>query len=376
MCKGQLNIGKKPQVVQRQSACPKSMTVQEVREQIPAHYFKQNTAKSMYYLTRDIVQSIVTAAAMYYFVLPMAQSTGSQLVVAGAWAVFQFVQGLNWTALWVLAHECGHRGFSPSNAVNDTVGMLLHSALLVPYHSWRFSHSTHHKNTNHIFQDTVFVPRKRRTSAAAEAIEESPLSSLINIAFMLLLGWPMYLFFNMSGQKYNRRVNHFDPTSPLFAAGDRHFVVQSDIGIGAVVTAIVYSVWQFGAANVMCWYFIPYLWVNFWLVFITYLQHTDYRLPHYNADEWTFVRGALSTVDRDFGPVLNWWLHHINDSHVVHHLFSNMPFYNAIEVTRKHIKPILGEYYVCDDRPLAVSLWDSFRNCKAIVPSEGVAYYK
>jgi hypothetical protein len=27
-------------------------------------------------------------------------------------------------------------------------------------------------------------------------------------------------------------------------------------------------------------YFVPYLWVNHWLVFITYLQHTDPKLPH------------------------------------------------------------------------------------------------
>merc|ERR1719223_2592102 len=147
--------------------------ISSVRAKIPAKYFERNTATSMYYLTRDIVQSILTAGAMYYYALPAAQATGSSLVLAVTWAVFWFVQGLNWTALWVLAHECGHRGFSANNTVNDTVGMLLHSALLVPYHSWRFSHSTHHKNTHHIFQDMVFVPRKRRTAAAAEAIEES-----------------------------------------------------------------------------------------------------------------------------------------------------------------------------------------------------------
>jgi omega-6 fatty acid desaturase (delta-12 desaturase) len=128
--------------------------------------------------------------------------------------------------------------------------------------------------------------------------------------------------------------------------------------------------------NVFLWYGAPYLWVNAWLVFITYLQHSDIRVPHYTPEHWNFVRGALSTVDRDFGPMINWWLHHIHDSHVVHHLFSTMPFYNAIQVTRKHIKPIVGPYYLEDSRPLHVMLWESWRGCRYIVPSEGVAYFK
>lgn len=33
--------------------------------------------------------------------------------------------------------------------------MVLHSLLLVPYHSWRFSHSRHHKATGHMTKDQV-----------------------------------------------------------------------------------------------------------------------------------------------------------------------------------------------------------------------------
>lgn len=38
------------------------------------------------------------------------------------------------TGLWVVAHECGHRAFSDSELICDVVGLILHSALLVPYH--------------------------------------------------------------------------------------------------------------------------------------------------------------------------------------------------------------------------------------------------
>lgn len=45
----------------------------------------------------------------------------------------------------------------------------------------------------------------------------------------------------------------------------------------------------------------PLMVVNFYLVLITLLQHTHPALPHYDEAEWDWLRGALSTVDRDYG---------------------------------------------------------------------------
>ena len=46
------------------------------------------------------------------------------------------LQGAVCTGLWVIAHECGHQAFSKYQTVNDAVGIVLHSSLLVPYFSW------------------------------------------------------------------------------------------------------------------------------------------------------------------------------------------------------------------------------------------------
>lgn len=81
--------------------------------------------------------------------------------------------------------------------------------------------------------------------------------------------------------------------------------------------------------------------VNHWLVLITFLQHTDPLLPHYRPSEFTFVRGALSTIDRsllgDLGPVAGWigatLTHGISETHVLHHLCSKIPHYNAWEAS-------------------------------------------
>ena len=57
---------------------------------------------------------------------------------------------------------------------------------------------------------------------------------------------------------------------------------------------------------------------------ITLLQHTHKSLPHYNDEEWDWLRGALCTVDRSYGRFLNVMHHHIADTHVAHHLFSQV----------------------------------------------------
>lgn len=75
-------------------------------------------------------------------------------------------------------------------------------------------------------------------------------------------------------------------------------------------------------------YGVPLCITNTWLVMITLLQHTHPALPHYADKDWEWLRGALSTVDRSYGP-LDYVFHHIADTHVAHHLFSTMPHYHA-----------------------------------------------
>ena len=369
---------------------PSNITMRQIHDQIPAMYFERTMWKGFLYVARDAAQAAVTMGAMLVYGEPILetarQTIGAsidnsalswllqKLVTLVAWNLYFFVQGLNWTGLWVMAHECGHQAFSNYRSVNDAVGLVLHSFLLVPYHSWRISHGNHHKNTNHLTKDTVFVPEKSDT--LREAIKESPIVSLFWMIVTFTIGWPGYLMWNATGQTYDKPANHFNPSSPLFRHDEGNDVIVSDLGIAAMLSALGGLVYTFGIANVACYYVFPYMWVNFWLVFITYLQHTDIRLPHYAHEDWNFVRGALATVDRDFGFALNWWLHHINDSHVVHHIFSQMPFYNAIQVTRKHIKGILGENYLSSRRSLWSSLWESWVECRYVIPSDGVAIYR
>ena len=61
-----------------------------------------------------------------------------------------------------------------------------------------------------------------------------------------------------------------------------------------------------------------------WLDVVTYLHHhgpsdKDEEVPWYRGEEWNYMRGGLSTIDRDYG-IFN-KIHHDIGTHVVHHLF-------------------------------------------------------
>jgi omega-6 fatty acid desaturase (delta-12 desaturase) len=318
------------------------------------------------------------------------------------WSAYWLAQGCVLTGLWVIGHECGHRGFADSDLVNDAVGLVVHSCLLVPYFSWQFSHKRHHSNTGSVEHDEVFVPRLATSDEkAARAAKLSSgahshddhndtiLDAARRIGMMVVmftLGWPAYLFANVTGnQSYDpkRWVNHFVPTSPIFTTGtpadktNQQLILLSDVALLAVCAGLYKLVQLTSLSYIVYVYFIPYLVVNFWLVLITYLQHTDTNLPHYTDGEWDWLRGALATVDRDYG-VLNLVFHHITDTHVVHHLFSAMPHYHAEEATAA-VRALLGPYYRMDRTPVAKALWASFRDCTVLhedESSKGVHWFE
>lgn len=77
---------------------------------------------------------------------------------------------------------------------------------------------------------------------------------------------------------------------------------------------------------------------------ITYLHHTHPDLPKFDPSDWTFIDGAVATIDRDFGLIGTHFFHRISSDHVTHHLFSKIPHYYARDATDA-IVPLLGDRY-------------------------------
>ncbi|KAH9845592.1 delta-12 desaturase [Teratosphaeria destructans] len=262
-------------------------TIKDIRDAIPKHCYERSAATGLYYVARDIVS---LAGTFYLFnTVCTPEYVPSTVARAVLWGVYTFIQGLFGTGLWVLAHECGHQSFSSSKTLNDTVGWLCHSALLVPYFSWKISHGKHHKATGNMERDMVFLPRTREEHASRmgyvlhemhELLEETPIYTMTMLIGQQVVGWPYYLFANVTGHNNHSKqpegkghgkkngdfsVNHFLPSSPLYERKDEKLILLSDLGL-AITASILFLIGKsYGLQNLLVWYGIPYLWVNHWL---------------------------------------------------------------------------------------------------------------
>lgn len=273
-------------------------TIKDIRDAIPKHCFERSAARGLAYVVRDVA---VLAGVFYLFnTYCTPEHVPSYPLRAALWAGYTVIQGMVGTGLWVLAHECGHQSFSPSKVLNDTVGWLCHSALLVPYFSWKISHGKHHKATGNMERDMVFLPRTREEHATRmgyvlhemhELLEETPIYTASMLLGQQLFGWPYYLFANVTGHDKHAKqpegkgvgkkngdfsVNHFLPSSPLYERKDEHLILLSDLGLAITGSILALIGYNYGWNNLLVWYFIPYLWVNHWLGKLC-LVRTDLR---------------------------------------------------------------------------------------------------
>ncbi|KAJ4247820.1 hypothetical protein NW762_013029 [Fusarium torreyae] len=371
-----------PKVTIEATSEPVFPDIKTIKDAIPAHCFQPSLLTSYYYVVRDLtmVSTLVWAALTYIPNIP------DQRLRVAAWMVYGFVQGLVCTGVWILGHECGHGAFSLHGKVNNVTGWALHSFLLVPYFSWKYSHHRHHRFTGHMDLDMAFVPATQPKPSKslvfagidiAELFEDTPVAQTIKLVFHQLFGWQAYLFFNASSGKGSKqwepktglakwfRVSHFEPTSAVFRPNEAFFIFMSDVGLVLMLTALYFASKQVGVSTILFLYAVPYVWVHHWLVAITYLHHHHTELPHYTAEGWTYVKGALATVDRDFGFIGKHLFHGIIEKHVVHHLFPKIPFYKADEATEA-IKPVIGDHYCRDDRNFLGQLWTIFGSLKYV----------
>lgn len=343
-----------------------------VFDAIPKSCYAISTSKSLMYAAMSTAMTLGLAFAAFKL-LPQDLSFASLAL----WTLYAIVTGTVAVGCWVVAHECGHGAFSRNKLIQATVGYVLHSALLVPYFSWQRSHAVHHRRTNHVDEGETHVPKlagDAKFDFFLKGVLGEFLFSLGQLVAHLLLGWPAYMLFGLTGGPKYGWTNHFWPAppfaTPLFAGKHTKWVYLSDLGVVATLAGLGLWAAQRGLGEVLALYAGPYLVVNMWLVGYTWLHHTDVDVPHFSAQEWTWMKGAFCTVDRPYGKVFDFLHHHIGSTHVAHHINHKIPHYNAVKAT-KSIKRNWPHLYLYDPTPVSLALWRIARDCVAVEPYLG-----
>lgn len=320
-------------------------TLKDLKEAIPDYCFQPSVGRSLAYFFLDI--GIV--AGLY----ALAYSLNSWLF----FPLFWVAQGTMFWALFVVGHDCGHGSFSKHKWLNNLIGHITHTPILVPYHGWRISHRTHHANTGNIDTDESWYPISKDTYD-----EMGTAAKTLRFGFFLF-AYPFYLFFRSPG----RQGSHFLPSSSLFRPSEKWDVITSTTYIALFVGFLAWIGFAAGPLFLFNYYIMPYLVFVVWLDLVTFLHHTEADIPWYRNDSWYFLKGAISTIDRDYGIFNS--IHHNIGTHVAHHVFLNMPHYYLKDATAA-IKPIMGDYFRESKESIWVSLWNSASAC-IYVPNEG-----
>lgn len=307
-------------------AAPPPFTLKDLRNAIPEHCWKRDPIRSFAYLVRDV--AVVFALAYAAF----------QTDTWWSWPLYWIAQGTMFWGLFVVGHDCGHQSFSSSKTFNDLVGNIVHSSILVPYHGWRISHRTHHSNHGHVENDESWHPVTKHLYDEMDQLGKLGRLSLP----WALLAYPFYLWKRSPGKE----GSHYDPNCDLFTKNEAADVITSNLFLVSMLAILGACTWSLGAMNMLKLYFVPYVINVVWLDVVTYLHHhgasNGEKMPWYRGKEWSYLRGGLTTLDRDYGLFNN--IHHDIGTHVIHHLFPQIPHYNLLDATEA-CKPVLGEYY-------------------------------
>jgi len=306
----------------------------EIKKSIPSECFRSTISKSFQYVALDVFLVVSTF-------LIMRAISDIPIVSLVMWPIYWFFQGTFFWAIFVLGHDCGHGSFSRYVFLNDFVGTLLHSFILVPYHFWRISHKSHHKNTGNFEKDEIFYPEP--TDPKEERKPE--FLDFHDNYFFLGLGFLFYLFAGYSPRAHS----HLNPWDPMFAP---HFwqVMTSLLSWIFMLEILVSLGWIFGWGKLMGYYGIPWLIFASWLVITTFLQHSEPEiLPWFSSQKWNYVIGNLSSIDRDYG-FFQEITHHIG-THQIHHLFPMVPHYNLTKAT-EHFQEKFPDLVRSSDAPI------------------------
>ncbi|PNH06305.1 Omega-3 fatty acid desaturase, chloroplastic [Tetrabaena socialis] len=308
-------------------SAPPPFNLADLRAAIPAHCWEKNSAKSMAHLALDVAVVFGIAAVAF---------TVNQWWL---WPLYWVAQGTMFWALFVVGHDCGHQSFSNNKTLNDFVGHLAHASILVPYHGWRISHRTHHANHGHVENDESWHPV---TKTLYDKLDSWARVGRLSLPWALF-AFPFYLWKRSPGKE----GSHYDPSCDLFTAGERNQVMTTNAYLIGMLAVLAACTIKLGPLAILNLYVLPY-WINvMWLDLVTYLHHhgshdANEEMPWYRGEEWSYLRGGLTTIDRDYG-IFN-KIHHDIGTHVVHHLFPQIPHYNLEEATAA-VKPVMGPYY-------------------------------
>lgn len=311
--------------------------------------FTRKIWMDVYYTVRQFALVFLAAYALHYSTSYGNLTSTQTTAVTMLYVIFQSftLSGMCW-----LVHEMCHytmRKNRPFKWLFDMMGLVMSSCIMMPYHQFRYSHcKIHHAHTNNSEHDESYFPiieHEGWKSGTWASIQRCILAPIF-FRFYLFNGYDggdsAFVHYSWPGMKRNNAT-----TEAAYATKDWAFWGKvSILSCVAVFFGILYAFATFGFYPVFIYAILPIIGQDTMFIILSFNHHTHEETVWMNDETWTFLTGVLSSVDRDYGWIVNNLVTHIN-LHVVHHLCMDVPHYHTpkmTEIFREHF----GDLYVQD----------------------------
>jgi acyl-lipid omega-3 desaturase len=307
------------------------ISISDIKSHIPKDCFVKDPIIGLRHILFDF--SCWGATIGLYYASSILPINGPLQI--GVKVVYWLSSGFFMWCQFMNGHDCGHGSFSDSPLLNTIMGHISHTPLLVPFSTWALSHKRHHNGHNHIEKDYSHP-------FTIDPAEKWWVLSIQYTGLYPIAGWLYYMlgypdgghWIPFGGRLWNEKYDWLNHLHSGF----------SSVLIGSWVY-FVFAICQYNFYVFIEWYGMSWLVFAWWLTTVTYLQHHDNTVDDtvvFGPTSWTFLRGALQTVDRSYGSWIDRRTHHITNCHLIHHLFIHIPHYHLERATH-HLYKYLKE---------------------------------
>lgn len=278
------------------------------------HKYRSNLYHSLFHFFKFLAFVILFFIIQYM----LLKSSIDNWVYVSIALVIAFFHGLSYLSLWLIGHDCGHQSFSNNHKVNQLVGSIATSFMLMNYENFRRSHNMHHNFIGNIEKDEAFGPKAKRKDFWLQRL----IRSVVLIPFFAYL---MAILFP-SLTKTPNYVNYFWPDKTPNSIKAFVFILAYLLLLALIASFMPFSYFFFVGI-------LPILvaWVFFLIT--TFLNHTGADTVWYPNEIWTYDKGVVNSINLSYGPVIDYFLIGLGRDHFAHHINPSIPHYKLKEAT-------------------------------------------
>lgn len=249
---------------------------------------------------------------------------------------FSVGNGLMIAMLFIVGHDCQHRGFVPQRKWNVWLGRLAFLPCLHAGSLWRQAHNVlHHGRTNLKGTDPVWAPMSMTEYQAA-----SPLRRLCERIYRSAAGpliyyyaefWPFTVFLPFSSEHRGKRLRYLGDSLFVLTGFTLTIATILTLGHGLSPQRPPWLVLLLGWA-------LPFALWNYLGAVSFYLNHTHPDVPWFDKeDQWQQHGGPLATTLHLKLPINVLPLYASCMAHTAHHDRPSTPIY-ALEAAQAALK--------------------------------------